>query len=178
MTDSAATITRERQEKSRQIYERRQVVNNPLVGCKKEIVLDIDIEVARERVREQFMQQPWVQAILDQRQYDNENHVPITPRGALRRDQGRTYEVTPGRVNQLNWPRRDQGRTYEVTQGHVDQLNRQGITDTRLWGYNLIIVPDDKYMSDHFEDGKRVPYLSDRNLYLLDKLHIVSPRRK
>lgn len=86
-----------------------------------------------------ILNQPWAQAILDQRQYDNKNHVPQS---------GRTYEVTRMQlVKLICWAHR-----YSE--------------DVRFLGFDLVEVPDNKYLSDHFENGQRIPYVSDRNFHL------------
>lgn len=124
-------------EQSEERYLKRLAVYNtlPVEGYEEEIELASDIEVEHERLYQRSMNQPWIQALLDQRQYDNENLVHM------------------------------QGRTYEVTDIHLQYLKRLGLDMTRLCGYDLIEVPEDKYLADHFEDGKRIKYLSDRNLH-------------
>lgn len=119
-------------------YHRMQETSRTLSieGYEEEVLLASDLDDAKQRFHQQIMAQPWVQALLDQRQFDNENRVSC------------------------------QGRTYEVMGVHLEQLKMHGLSDVRFLGFDLIKVPEDKYLSDHFEDGQRIEYVTDRNFHL------------
>lgn len=108
-------------------YKAAETHTLPVQSYEDEIVKISRFEQALEELNQDFKKQPWTQAILDQRQKDNESRMSM------------------------------HGRTYEVTHIHLNQAYHMfGHGTDRLFGYQLIEVPEEKYLQDHFKDGQRI----------------------
>lgn len=94
----------------------------PIKEYENELVAMAELSKSFEKLHVEFDKQPWTKAILAQRKIDNKAKMPL------------------------------QGRTYEVTHVHIHQLMAVGLNCKRFGGYDLIEVPEEKYMRDHFSD--------------------------
>lgn len=102
----------------------------PVAEYENEVVDEVNFLKTLDELHGKFDAQTWVQALLDKRRLDNHNKVHMD---------GRTYEVTGQQLKQVHrfFFRFDQN------------LNR-------LYGYDLIEIPEAEYIQKFFPDGHRI----------------------